>query len=92
MYSRKTHKLTNAKRKARAKKYSTYIVGATNSVQHQKFRLSVRSVSSCKMNETAMSHGNKLCKQMNKLIGYETETNEARLKNKREVAAANEGF
>ena len=44
------------------------------------------------MNETAVSHGNKLCKQMNKLIGYETETNEARLKNKREVAAANEGF
>ena len=91
MYSRKTHKLTNAKRKARAKKYSTYIVGATNFVQHQKFRLSVRSVSSCKMNETAVSHGNKLCKQMNKLA-IKPETNEARLKNKREVAAANEGL
>ena len=39
-----------------------------------------------------MLYSNKLCKyKLNKLIGYETETNEARVKNKRVVAAANEG-
>ena len=59
----------------------------------------MRSVSSCKINEierldkeTGVLYTNSLCKhKRNKLIGYVTETSEARLINRRGLTATNDG-